>query len=68
MSDFWKAIREYRPRKKKKGEAIKKEAWEGHFKKLLGGEVEEEKGEGQAGEEEEGVRGGEGRITKGGMK
>lgn len=60
MSEFWGAIREYRPRRKKKGMDIGREEWEGHFKKLLGGEeegeeerVEEEEGEGDEREGDE---------------
>lgn len=44
MSDFWKAIREFRMEKKRKGEWIAKGAWLKHFKKLLGGKDKGEEG------------------------
>lgn len=40
MSDFWKAIREFKGRRKRKGDSIGKKKWEEHFKGLLGGEEE----------------------------
>ena len=57
MTEFWNAIRSFRPRKNRKGANIKKHEWNEHFKKLLGasdpnspnmegeGESEEESGE-----------------------
>lgn len=52
MSEFWAAIRGYRPRRKRKGENIEKEKWINHFKNLLGGENEGEI-RGEAGEDKE---------------
>ena len=36
MQEWWAAINFYRPRKKRKGENIKKKEWVRHFAKLLG--------------------------------
>lgn len=53
MTEFWAAIRGFRPKRKRRGENIEKEKQEGHFKSLLGGETGEEEGVDLGGEEEE---------------
>lgn len=50
MNEFWEAIKEFRTKRKRKGEGIEKEKWLEHFMGLLGGE---EGNEGEGG----GVRG-----------
>lgn len=60
MTEFWEAIKEFRARRKRKGEGIRKKEWLEHFKKLLDGigergeeekKEEEEREEGKEGEE-----------------
>lgn len=41
MTVFWKAIKEYRAKRKRKGKGIEKEKWLEYFKKLLGEEENE---------------------------
>lgn len=62
MADFWAAIREHRPRRKRRGgilRSIEKEKWEEQFKKLLGGTEEEKERVELEGDAEE-----EGRMSK----
>lgn len=42
MTEFWKTIGEFRTRKRRKGEGVKREVWLEHFKGLLEGVAETE--------------------------
>lgn len=48
-SDFWRAVREFRGKGRRKGENISKKRWEEHFKGLLGGEEDEIVADGEEG-------------------
>lgn len=64
VTQFWKAIRKFRPRRNSRGQNIKKDAWRQYFRELLSGSTGEQESEqrGPGGQRDESGEEGNGNI------